>query len=105
MDCFSRQGASFAGLVAPVVLAMVLMPIGSTMPCARGTDSVQGVSPSLSPAIATALVFVEDDVEVEHGEFTVLIPGRALQLPRGTMTTGWLTSFLWTERLHRPPIA
>ncbi len=104
MDGFSRQGAHFTGLVAPVVLAMVLMPIGQTMPCAPGSDSVQGVSASLSPAITTALgVFVEDDVEVGHGEVTVLIPGRALQMPSGT--TGWLTSFLWTERLHRPPIA
>lgn len=47
-------------------------------------------------------VLTEDDLEVEYHDFTVTrLPVRHEALG----TEGWLISFLWTERLHRPPIA
>lgn len=104
MGGFSRQGANFARLGVLMALAMVLMPVGQPMPAASREDSMQAVSAaSLSCTITSGMAFVEDDVEVEHAELTVVIIAHGRDLPRGK--TGWLSSYLCTERLHRPPIA
>jgi hypothetical protein len=44
----------------------------------------------------------EDDLEVEHHDFTIETE-RVREALDGNVD--WLISFLWTERLHRPPIA
>ncbi|MDP2269753.1 MAG: hypothetical protein Q8N23_00880 [Archangium sp.] len=100
MDGFSRQGAT----LTLVVVAMLLMPIGQPLPCAPDADTMKAASAASPGAAATRMgAFVEDDVEVEHTEFTLPIGGHAREVSRDT--TGWFSSFLWTERLHRPPIA
>lgn len=89
---------------ALVILAMVLMPVGQLMPTVPGADSIQsGTATSLQTALVSTFgVLTEDDVEVVHHDFTVYRhPTRGAPLG----TAGWLISFLWTERLHRPPIS
>ena len=99
-----RQRRALIWVNALVMLAMVVMPVGQPMPAVPGADSMQSGTPT---AVQTALintfgVLTEDDLEVEYHDFTVI--RRAC----GAATlgnAGWLISFLWTERLHRPPIA
>lgn len=91
-------------LVALVALGMVVMPVGMPMPPVPGPDTIQGGTPTSLPFVVINRfgVLTEDDIEVEHHDFT-LIRQVCREAPRAT--TGWLISFLWTERLHRPPIA
>ncbi len=74
------------------------------MPPVPGPDSIQPSAPTLAAlTLINGLgVLSEDDLEVEHYDFTI-IRNVIREAPRGT--SGGLISFLSTERLHRPPIA
>jgi hypothetical protein len=101
----SRQPASrLTRFTFFVVLAMVLMPVGRPMPSMPGGDSLHaGIDHSPTYVVLNRFgVLTEDDLEPECHDFTIIQRGSRLE-PMGP--TGRLISFLWTERLHRPPIA
>lgn len=87
-----------------VILTMTVMPVGVPMPAVPGPDTIEdGTQTSLLMQLINPFgVLTEDDLEPLHHDFTI---HREVcrEGPRGT--TGWFISFLWTERLHRPPIA
>lgn len=88
---------------ALVVLAMIVMPVGQPMPAVPDVDTLQAPASTLQVQASNLFgTFTEDDLEVEHHDFTI-----EHQLsPEGPVSsTAQLISFLWTERLHRPPIA
>ncbi len=90
-------------LTALVILTMVLMPVGAPMPAVPGGDSVQATTPVslLFTLVNPWSALTEDDLEVEHHDFTIVrLPIAAEAVDGGNP----LISFLWTERLHKPPI-
>jgi hypothetical protein len=100
---FSRQRRSpQLGLCALMALAM--MPVGQPMPAAPSAATIQSGSETAPRAAAASNrfgVLTEDDLGIEHHDFLV-IQHVIRQAPQGP--TDWLISFVWTERLHRPPI-
>lgn len=105
MNLTHRHRRAFNALTAFVAIGMVVMPVGMPMPTVPGPDTIQADTQSSLPFVVINRfgVLTEDDLlEVEHSDFTVIrLSWR--EAPVGT--TGWLISFLSTERLHRPPIA
>jgi hypothetical protein len=89
---------------ALVILTMVLMPVGMPMPAVPGADSVQAATPIsvLFTLVNPFSALTEDDLEVEHHDFTIVRLPCAAEPVDGS---NQLISFLWTERLHRPPIS
>lgn len=104
MNPTHRHRKAFHALSALVAIGMVVMPVGMPMPPVPGPDTIQAdTQSSLAFVVINRFgVLTEDDLEVEHSDFTV-IRQSCCEAPVGT--TGWFISFLWTERLHRPPIA
>lgn len=88
---------------ALVVLAMIVMPVGQPMPAVPDVDTLQAPASTLQIQASNLFgTFIEDDIEVEHHDFTI----EHQISPQDTVSsTAQLISFLWTERLHRPPIA
>lgn len=85
------------------ILTLVLMPVGMPMPAVPGGDCVQAPG---AVVLSFTLVnpfsaLTEDDFEVEHHDFNVVRRPYAAEPVDGS---DQLTSCLWTERLHRPPI-
>jgi len=99
-----HQRRAFNWLCLVVAFGMVVIPVGIPMPPVPGPDSMQSSPPTSAVfSITNRLgVLSEDDLEVEHSDFTI-IRNVIREAPRGTPSR--LISFLWTERLHRPPIA
>lgn len=87
-----------------VALAMVVMPVGQPMPAVPGADTIQsGLQTSPTYVVLNRFgMLTEDDLEPEYHDFTVIQRSSTL---KPADSAGWLISFLWTERLHRPPIA
>ena len=98
-----QKRTSLQWINALVIVTMVLFPVGMPMPAVPGADSLQGSSPV---AVIFTLMnpfsaLTEDDLEVHHEEFLIVRrPSIAEAVDHGNP----LISFLWTERLHRPPI-
>jgi hypothetical protein len=84
-----------------VAFAMIVWPVGQPMPVVPGSEAAQSGSMASLNVAAQFGAATEDDLEVEHHDFTI-ITERVDEAPEGN--EGWLISFLWTERLHRPPI-
>ena len=85
-----------------VVFAIMAWPVGQPMPVVPGTKEAN--TSKMAPVNYAAMfgAMTEDDLEVEHHDF-VIHADFVREAPLGS--EGWLISFLWTERLHRPPIA
>lgn len=98
-----QKRTSHQWLNALVIVTMVLMPVGMPMPAVPGGDAIQAASPIsvLFTLVNPFSALTEDDLEVEHHDFTIVRrPLTAEPVDGGNA----LISFLWTERLHRPPI-
>ena len=85
-----------------VAFAIVVWPVGQPMPVVPGTKAAQ--TEQMAPVNYAAMfgALTEDDLEVEHHDFTII---REPVRDAVTGNVDWLISFLWTERLHRPPIS
>src|SRR3954471_20044458 len=103
MAAGSRQRKNLTWLAGLVTLLMVVMPVGQPMPAVPGADTIQsGGAHSPSYVIFTRFgMLTEDDLEAEYQDFTI-VRQVCCEGPRGTNDS--VISFLWTERLHRPPI-
>lgn len=90
------------GLALFVVMAIIVWPVGQPMPVVPGSKAA--LTDTMAPVNYAAMfgALTEDDLEVEHHDF-VIEADFVREAPQGS--EGWLISFLWTERLHRPPIA
>ncbi len=98
-----QKRISHQWLNALVILTMVLMPIGMPMPAVPGGDSMQAASPVsvIFTLVNPFSALTEDDLEVEHHDFTIV---RRPFVAEPMDSSNQLISFLWTERIHRPPI-
>jgi hypothetical protein len=97
-----RDRQNKTGLTLFVAFAIVVWPVGQPMPVVPGSKAAQ--TETMAPVNYAAMfgACTEDDLEVEHHDFTIVHePVRELV----TGNVDWLISFLWTERLHRPPIS
>ena len=85
-----------------VVTAMILWPVGAPMPVVPGSKEAK--TSKMAPVNYGAMfgALTEDDLEVEHHDFTI-VTEKVREAPIGHVD--WMISFLWTERLHRPPIS
>jgi hypothetical protein len=85
-----------------VALAIIVWPVGQPMPVVPGSKAAQ--TETMAPVNYAAIfgALTEDDLEVEHHDFTI-VADPVREAPEGHVDS--LISFLWTERLHRPPIA
>ncbi len=87
---------------ALVVLALIVMPVGQRMPAVPDVDTLQAPASMLQLQASNVFgTFIEDDIEVEHHDFTLEYQ---ISPQDPVNSTAQLISFLSTERLHRPPI-
>lgn len=84
-----------------LALAIIVWPVGQPMPVVPGSKAAQTETMASVDCAAAFGALTEDDLEVEHHDFTV-DSERVREAPDANVD--WLISFLWTERLHRPPI-